>query len=166
MKKIILISAILILVACGTNTKKPGIDDVTQIYSSFHCGSQSRSAYVEWVSDSMMMERAFSKLSNQFSSSRLPSPDIDFSKQRIAIIHMGQQPTAGYSLHLASKVLNVTEQIIELKLEWSGPDAGLNHAQVLTNPCTVVAIPVLDYKGLIVVDRNNKMRLKIDLHGS
>ncbi len=157
--------SILILIACSAGKKKTAADGVVQIYSGFDCGSQSRSAYVEWVSDPMMLERAFEKLSNQYSSTGMPPPSVDFSKQRVVIIHMGQKPTAGYSLRLASKVLKVREQTAELKLEWVEPQQGLMRAQIITNPCAVVTLPAANYKGLTVVDRDEKVRLKIDLQG-
>ncbi|NOX43347.1 MAG: protease complex subunit PrcB family protein [Gammaproteobacteria bacterium] len=151
------------LVACGSNPKKSDPDKVTQIYSGFHCGSQSRSAYVEWVDDSMLLERAFAKLSNQFSTARTPPPAVDFSRERIVIIHMGQMPTAGYSLRLASDALIIRKQTVELNMEWAKPQRGMMSAQIITNPCAVIKIPVADYKRLQVVDADGEARLKIDV---
>ncbi len=163
---VFMVFSILVLIACSTSTKKTATDRVAQIYSSFHCGSQSRSAYIEWVSDPLMLERAFAKLSNQYSSTSVPSPNVDFSKQRVAIIHMGQKPTAGYNLRLISKVLKIREQTAELKLEWVEPQPGLMSAHIVTNPCAVVTLPVANYNGLTIIDRDKKVRLKIDLQGS
>ncbi len=162
----LIISAVLtvLLFACGgSDAKKPSAVVVTQIYSGFHCGSSPGHASVEWIADQMLLEGAFSKLSKQFSATGTAAPKVDFSSQRVVLVYMGQRPTAGYGLHLVNDKFRTYKQTAEVTLEWTKPGKGMMTAQVITNPCVVLAIPKNGYERLQIVDTGGEVRLRVEV---
>jgi len=162
---LIIVFFTLFAFACGGNVKKSDVNKITQIYSGFDCGSGSRAAYVELVNESMMLERAFGKLTRQFSADRTPPPAVDFSKHRVVIVHMGQQPVAGYRLSLVSDTLKIQAQTAEIKMEWVKPKVGQMSAQVITNPCAAIKMPVAGYERIEIWDMQGEVRLRVDVAG-
>ena len=161
-----IISTVLtvLLFACGgSDVKKSSTVVATQIYSGFHCGSSSGQASVEWIADQMLLEGAFSKLSKQFSVAGMAAPKVDFSSQRVVLVYMGQRPTAGYGLRLASNKFRTYKQTAEVTLEWTKPGKGMVTAQVITNPCVLVSVPKAGYERLQIVDTGGKVRLMVEV---
>ena len=154
----------VLLFACGgSDVKKSSTVVATQIYAGFHCGSSSGQASVEWIADQMLLEGAFSKLSKQFSATGTAAPKVDFSSQRVVLVYMGQRPTAGYGLRLASNKFRAYEQTAEVTLEWVKPGKGMVTAQVITNPCVVLTVPKAGYERLQIVDTGGEVRLRIEV---
>ena len=163
---------IFMLAACSNTVANysltnPPTNTVTEIYAGFHCGAVShakagagRAPSIEWVADQLLLERAFSKLSKQFSTASTRAPVIDFKSSSVAIIYMGQQTSAGYSLQLARDEFRTYKGLAEITLRWKQPLPGMLAAQVITNPCVVVRLPVADYQHFQVVDTGGKVRVK------
>jgi hypothetical protein len=162
----LIISAVLttMLFACGGgDVKKSSVVVATQIYSGFHCGSSSGQASVEWIADQMLLEGTFGKLSKQFATTGTAAPKVDFSNQRVVLVYMGQRPTAGYGLRLASDKFRTYKQTAEVTLEWLKPGKGMVTAQVITNPCVVLTIPRAGYERLQIVDMGGDVRLRMEV---
>lgn len=154
------ITSFMLLSACSNNVKYKNMQAVEQIYAGFHCGAQTRGASLEWVDDQMLLERAFGKLSKQFSSSRTSAPKINFEKQRVVIVYMGQQPTAGYSLALAGDSLRIDKSTADVTLQWRKPQVGMMTAQVITSPCVVLSLPREGYGVFRVLDRKGGVMVR------
>ena len=159
---------VLLPTACSnTAAKNLSANTVSELYAGFHCGivgdgktGAGRAPSIEWVSDQLLLERAFTRLSRQFSTASTRAPELDFKRTRVAIIYMGQQPSAGYSLQLARNEFRTYKDVAEITLEWKKPTPGMMSAQVITNPCIVVQLPVADYRQFQVVDTSGKVRVK------
>lgn len=58
-----------------------------------------------------------------------------------AAINIGQRPSAGYGIELASDIGNIKDGTLTIELKQTEPAAGSMQASVITTPCVVVAFP-------------------------
>jgi hypothetical protein len=72
--------------------------------------------------------------------------DIDFSKNNICILLLGQRNTGGYSIEVES--LKFVKKVLYIKTKEIGPSKGENVTMALTNPYCIVVIPKI--KQIIV----------------
>lgn len=56
------------------------------------------------------------------------------------VVNLGQQPSAGYSIELASEVGHVHKGMLTLQVEQHKPPPGTMQAMMITTPCVVVAV--------------------------
>ena len=66
------------------------------------------------------------------------APSVDFTKQKVVTVFMGQKPTGGYGLRLVSS--NLRRDGLRLLLEASAPAAGLVQSQVITSPYLMLTV--------------------------
>jgi PrcB C-terminal len=91
-------------------------------------------------------------------SRNLAMPDL--TRNNVFVIAMGQRPTLGYSVTLASGVARLYDTHIEFSVIWQEPDAGTLQGQMLTSPCVVVSTPAGAYGRPIAVDSQGRERLR------
>jgi PrcB C-terminal len=84
----------------------------------------------------------------------------DFSRNDVFVIAMGQRPTLGYSVALASDVARLYDTHIQFSVIWQEPDAGALQGQMLTSPCIVVSTPAGEYGQPIAVDSQGRERVR------
>ncbi len=66
------------------------------------------------------------------------APTVDFTKQKVVTVFMGQRPTGGYGLRLVSS--SQRRDTLRLLLESSAPPAGGVQAQVITSPYLMMTV--------------------------
>ena len=66
------------------------------------------------------------------------APSVDFTKQKVVTVFMGQKPTGGYGLRLVSS--NLRRDTLRLLLESSAPAAGGVQTQVITSPYLMLTV--------------------------
>ena len=80
------------------------------------------------------------------------------NSERVFVISMGLRPTAGYSLSLAHARARLEHGVVTIPLAWREPAPGAITAQVITQPCLIVALEKRQYAGVRVVDQNGVER--------
>lgn len=68
----------------------------------------------------------------------------------LLVVHMGQQPSAGYDLSLASDTAEVADGTLIMHLQYHRPAADSMRATVITTPCIMVSIKKDDLASLEV----------------
>jgi PrcB C-terminal len=79
----------------------------------------------------------------------------NFYQSRVAVFRLGSKPSAGYSVRVQDAKLRSSDGELVLTMQSIKPAAGAMTASVITAPCTVVSVNVLDFKGLSVLDAND-----------
>jgi hypothetical protein len=80
------------------------------------------------------------------------------NSERVFVISMGLRPTAGYSLSLAQKRARLEHGVVTIPLTWHEPAPGAITAQVITQPCLVIALEKRQYTGVRVIDQSGVER--------
>jgi hypothetical protein len=80
-----------------------------------------------------------------------PSPEVDFSKQRVLVVFMGEQRTAGYAVKIDEEIrLQNDTAEVTVRFERPPPDAIV--AQVITTPYAMAVFDRGAYRRVRFVD--------------
>lgn len=113
-----------------------------QVTASDHCGLVAP-GLVD-IADEATLKRFLS-----LPAQTLTLPDHpDFARQHFLVVALGQQPSAGYGVTLASSALH--DQVLRLGAKVRRPAADQMTAQVVTTPCMVLAIRASDWQRIEV----------------
>ncbi len=72
-------------------------------------------------------------------TSRGPIPEVDFSRESVLAVFMGQRPTGGHAIRVEQVVREGQRLTVEVLLQAPGPDCMTT--QALTQPYHLVAVP-------------------------
>jgi len=128
--------AALILAACTTQLSETadGAPLARQITASDQCGIGSEG--LAYVSDEDDLAR-LGEWSMQNLSMK-PIRALDFDREHILVIGLGQKPTGGYGLTLANS--RIVGDTLKITVILRRPPADAMVTQVLTTPCAVMAV--------------------------
>lgn len=142
MKKIILVPFVILLFSCNStkktteqkptaDTKKNHATALYQILTESDYQGKSTKSY-EVIKDNASLVKVYEAINDT------QVPKIDFSKERVVALFMGERNTGGYAI----KVKNVTEKAgkIYVTVEETKPESGNIVTMALTNPFTIVKI--------------------------
>lgn len=74
---------------------------------------------------------------------------LDFSREHLVVVALGQKPTGGYGATLADSTIRSGDLVLTLTIQQ--PGKGTMVTQALTTPCTVVALTAGDgWRNLVV----------------
>jgi len=126
-----------------------------QVYSAIQCGSDDKSARAAWIADQAAWRQLSAKLH--------PAPEVgvDFDREGLLLVEMGERATAGYGVDLAAPEVEVRAGTAWVRTRWTMPAPGTINAQVITSPCVVIKLPKGDFDAIRVVDQNDKQRARI-----
>ena len=83
---------------------------------------------------------------------------VDFDKQTIVLVQMGEQPTLGYSIKLEPPVLRSADGI-SLTVRQQSPAPGMLTGMALTSPCTYALLNAADVSTVQVRDAESQQVL-------
>ncbi len=156
MKKILLtLTAALALSSCVTYTKgadgKPGQPgkqgkSVTMTDESFKILKQE--SYGGWENKGNVIIKSQSALNSLYKeiNSAEDTPQVDFTKNQVVALFMGQKNTGGYSIGIESLKINGTTS--EIKIKETKPDGGIV-TTALTNPYCIAVIAKTEHVKFI-----------------
>lgn len=158
------IMCMFLLVACG-----PGPDSMTtdistrQVMAAADCGLAEKQPGVTVLTTDSELERAMAPLMHIAGQALTAQMRLDFTRELLVLVRMGQQSTGGYSLAMIGDKARLQEGWLELPVHWREPGPGMIVTQALTSPCLFVALPRLQYEGIRVVDQHGKVRVQESL---
>jgi hypothetical protein len=142
----------LILTACAAQDaeERAGEVGVRTLTSGLQCGSSKGVTIVELDSSEELDARHSALLPGDLAST--------LNSERVFVISMGLRPTAGHSLSLAQKRARLEHGVVTIPVVWHEPAPGTITAQVITQPCLIVALEKRQYAGVRVVDQSGVER--------
>jgi len=157
-----LVVSFCVLAAQGILLAAPGNQlQITTRYQSAICGTITES---QWIDDQQHYEMIFQALNQGLISNSKPKPpSIDFSRDGVLLISMGQQQTGGYAVKLASNQLEVANDRVKIQIEWITKKPGMMTVQMLTNPCLLLEIPRAGYDTIDVIDQSGNVRVSVSV---
>jgi hypothetical protein len=133
---------------------------VAQLSASMQCGTTSREPYVRWFGTAEEYREAITAKDKLTMSGTAPAedPPIDFGERGVLEVAMGQRPTAGYGLELASDEVRPENGIGVVRVNWTEPKEDAAVAQVVTSPCIRLAVRKEGLREVEVVDQAGRVR--------
>ena len=149
------LSSGIVMAASGKPNESATLPVVVH-YQSATCGSIVES---HWLSSQQQYESIFQAMYEGLIADSMPQPvQINFDRQSVLLISMGQQRTGGYSVKLASAKMEVANERAKIQVQWNVKKPGMIAIQMLTNPCLLLEIPGGNYKFIDVVDQSGVTR--------
>lgn len=142
----------------GGNAASDATVPIATLASRDQCGGQNRPA-VHWIATAGEWRDLYARINSQWMNPP-PPPAVDFPREGVLLIAMGQRSSGGYGLTLADDVAAVRDGVLTVRVDWREPPAGSRQAQVMTSPCLLVAVPDAGFYRVQVVDREGRVRLE------
>jgi hypothetical protein len=131
---------------------------------SAQCGSASRDGDVRWIGTEEEYQAALAALDRGRLPGTAPAPvPVDFGTHGVLIVRMGERPTAGYALELASEQVVSDDGTGAVRVNWTEPPEDAMVAQVLTSPCLLIAVRKEGLRAIKVVDQAGRARGTVEL---
>ncbi len=129
------------------------------LFASQLCNGTSEGTHARLVTSQEQLAAVYAQLQSNTLGAQHPVPVMDFSKETILFMEMGQQPTSGYQLAFDSrKPIQVYGDHMQITVTWLEPEKGAITAQMITTPCVLVRFPMGEYPAIRVLDQNGKQR--------
>lgn len=110
-------------------------------WKGYHCGISEQKRIV--ITD----PKEWADLWRQVHRNKIPTPKVptvDFSKNMVLAVFMGQKPTSGYAIQIAEVVQ--TDGEVAVKVKETTPTKGAIVLQVITQPFHIVVVPKVEAK--------------------
>lgn len=142
----------LVLTACAVQdaNERAGEVGVRTLASGLQCGNSKGVTIVELDSSEKLDARHSALLPGDLAST--------LNSERVFVISMGLHPTAGYRLNLAQARARLEHGVVTIPVVWHQPAPGAITAQVITQPCLIVALEKRQYAGVRIVDQSGVER--------
>lgn len=145
----------LALHACADTIAPANRASVQTLHSSAWCDGAEQSG-IQLISAqqfSLLTGNARTFITNT-DTTRMPAPD-----QSLLQLNMGQFASAGYAISIMHAEISTHE--LSLIIHWHEPAANALTAQMLSQPCVVVALDLRDIHHLQVIDQNRMPRFEL-----
>ena len=133
-----------------TTTTPSGAPLARQLTQSAHCGLIA-SGHIHLTDRSEVDQLA--ELPGA-SLSLTPLRDIDFDREHVVVVSLGQKRTGGYSVTLVDS--RIRNGQLELIVHIREPAPGAMVTQALTTPCAVMAVAATGWDGILITEPENK----------
>ena len=124
----------------ATITTTVAAPEATLVYQGTICNEFERST--RWISSEDELNNLYQSLSQHLvgGDTEMPFAAPDFSKENYLVLFMGTKPTPGYGVNLVSANIDETNNRWNITIDEIEPPADRILSQVLTSPCSVIAV--------------------------
>jgi hypothetical protein len=163
--KIVLLFFILIFpngcVGTDSQSKEKPTLKVRLLYKGDQCMTSRLNPHAIWIGDPNQFKKTYARLtSHTIGAQQDLSPRVDFSREGILIVSMGQKPTGGYRLELNRDFAVISDDTAVLSVSWIDPPKGSILPQIITSPCLAIIIPKGPYSKIHLLDQDAHLRLQ------
>lgn len=148
----------------ATDEVKPPAVTVETRYQAMDCFSDRIEPHVRWLDSPSKLRQFWEAQHQRHLGGTLPvMPEVDFANHGVLWIHMGRQPTGGYTLELAEPPSRVVDQRLSIYVNWITPADGAAVIQMVTAPCMLLELSKGDYRSIAVVDQRGSVKASVDI---
>ncbi len=159
----ILVAAVALAAGCqAAQRHRHGAATASVVRAAPMCGGEGEEAGARWIPTEGALHAAL--LSAGGVQDGEP-PKIDFGRDGVVLVSMGQQRTAGYSLALHDANVPVADGVATVVVAFETPPPGAMVAQVLTSPCLLVRLPKEGIREVRIVDPSGALRAAVAIPG-
>ena len=131
------------------------------MFASMTCNSSGQDTSVTLVRDHARLETFYQQIQSNLLGAKHPVPKMNYEKEMLLIVEMGQRNTGGYQLSFDSrKPILLEGSHATVTLTWNEPGPNTMTTQMLTSPCVIIRLPTADVTTFTVLDQEGKVRYK------
>lgn len=144
------LAAAVLSTGCAAHLPRgPSSVTASVIRAGAQCGGDSPGVSARWIATEGAF-RAAMGVGGVFGAE--PATPVDFRKEGVLAVYMGQRPTASYGLALHDPKVAIADGVGTVVVRLEQPAPGAIVAQVLTSPCLLVRMPKDGLSQVRVVD--------------
>ncbi len=154
---------VVLVAGCRETASAPAAEPIalplTMVVAGHQCGGPSPAPSVQWIDGPDALNTAGSR--NDEIEAFVSRSPIDWSRYGLVWIRMGQKPTGGFGLRLASSEALAEHGAAIVKVQWLEPRKGDYVTQMITSPCMLLKLPRSGFKEIAVVDQSGRSRARV-----
>lgn len=122
---------LLVIISCKSQKDMTSLKNGFEIISQSEYGGRESEAY-EVITSDAQLKKLYEELSIT------PERKVDFDKENVVALFMGQNNTGGYSITISEVIVN--KDITTVKVKKTSPPGGGMVTMALTNPYCIAVI--------------------------
>jgi len=135
---------------------------VRLLFKGDQCGTTRLNPNAIWIEDPDQFKKTSAQLTRHTIGAHQDlSSRVDFSREGILIVAMGQKPTGGYGLELNREFAVISDGTAVLQVSWIDPPKGAILPQIITSPCLAIILPKGQYSQIHLLDQDAHLRLQL-----
>ncbi|RBW48390.1 protease complex subunit PrcB family protein [Marinobacter sp. F3R11] len=138
-----------LLVGCASSEvqeDKPPEPLVRQVTQSAHCGLTGPG--LAYVQNAERLQQLLDLPAQNMAVQQLRQ--VDLTREHLLFVTLGEKPTGGYSVSLASASVENGNNTLRLAMTLRVPSPETMVSQVITSPCVVLAVPASNWPEIRV----------------
>jgi hypothetical protein len=148
-------------VGTASHSKEKSNLKVRLLYKGDQCMMNRPGPHAIWIDDPDQFKKTYVRLTRHtIGAQQDPSPRVDFSREGILVVTMGQKPTGGYGLELNREIAVISDDTAVLSVSWIEPPKGAILPQIITRPCLAIILPKGPYSQIHLLDQDAHLRLQ------
>jgi hypothetical protein len=137
---------------------------VRLLYKGDQCKTNRLDPHAIWIEDPDQFKKTYARLTKHTIGAQQDlSSRVDFSREGILIVAMGQKPTGGYGLELNREFAAISDDTAVLRVSWIDPPKGAILPQIITSPCLAIILPKGPYSQIQLLDQDAHLRLQLPI---
>ena len=164
--KVVVLLCILIFpngcVGSDSHSREKPTLKIRLLYKGDQCHTNRLNPHLAWIEDPDQFKKTYTRLTRHTIGAQQDlSSQIDFSREGILIVAMGQKQTGGYGLELNREFAVISDDRAVLSVSWIEPPKGAILPQIITRPCLAVILPKGPYSKIQLLDQDAHLRLQL-----
>lgn len=146
----------------ANHSKEETTLQVRLLWQGNQCVTKRLTPHATWIEDPALFKKTYSGFTQNYTGAQQNLlSQVDFSREGLLIVAMGQKPTGGYGLELNHEIAVVSDDVAVVSVSWIEPQKDAIVPQVITSPCLVIILPKGSYSQIRLLDQNVHLRLQI-----
>ncbi len=150
------LAAAVLSTACASHRPRgPASVTASVLRAGTQCGGEVTGPSAHWISTEGVLRAAMGTGGAFGVEADLP---VDFHKEGVLAVYMGQRPTGGYALALHAPAVAIQDHVGTVVVRFEEPQPGGMVTQVITSPCLLIRLPRAELQQVRVVDPAGTLR--------
>jgi hypothetical protein len=155
------LAAAVLLTACASQRPRgPAKVTASVLRAGTQCGGEVTGPSARWISTEGVLRAAMGPGGAFGVQADMP---VDFRKEGVLAVYMGQRSTGGYALALHDPEVAIQDHVGTVVVRFEEPPPGGMVTQVITSPCLLLRLPRAELRQVRVVDPAGTLRASANL---
>jgi hypothetical protein len=132
------------------------------LFKGGQCSTNRLNPQAVWIEDPDQFKKTYARLTKHtIGAQQNLLSQVDFSREGILVVAMGQKPTGGYGLELNREFAVISDDTAVLRVSWTNPPEDAILPQIITSPCLAIILPKGPYSQIHLLDQDAHLRLQV-----
>ena len=118
------------------------------MFSSANCGIIK--PVINRINNQSELDQLLSQVLNGIQPKPVLNIEVDYTRQSLIVVALGEKPTAGFYLKIESNEARIRNNKLYLPLRIIQPDKDSIQAQVITSPCQIFSVPKVGFTKILI----------------